>query len=398
MGPLEGIKIIDFSQVVAGPFASMLLADQGADVIKIEPLTGPGDLLRGLPSYVKGGLSGLSLNNNRGKRCLGLDLTSDEGRNVALDLCRDADVVLQNFRPGAMDRLGMGYDDVMAVNPNVIYCSISGFGPTGPYSDRPVLDPVIQGLTGMISRQINPEIPFPDLVRNLIADKSTALTAAQAITAALFARDRGTGGQHIEVPMLDAAMYFFWPDGMMDKTLIDDDVSPGWLVASVYRLTECSDGKVVYFVGSDPMRVALFEALGHPEWGDDPRFESMVAMSAAGNFEAMGAMLVEEFLKLTVEEALSQLVAAGVPVAPILDADQAFVDPQVVHNETIHTWQHPTAGTVQSPRPAARFSKTPSTLTTTVGTRGEHNAEVLAELGLTPEQVDALIEAGHIGT
>ena len=186
-GPMDGYKIVDFSQVVSGPFATMLLADQGADVTKVEPLYGPGDVTR-LLAYAKGGMSAFYLNNNRGKRSIGLDLGSDEGRHIALDLCKEADVVVQNFRPGAMTRLGLDYDAVKVVNPNVIYCTISGFGPTGPYSDRPVLDPVIQGLTGIISRQMNPEIPFPDLVRNLYADKSSALTAAQAITAALLVR------------------------------------------------------------------------------------------------------------------------------------------------------------------------------------------------------------------
>jgi crotonobetainyl-CoA:carnitine CoA-transferase CaiB-like acyl-CoA transferase len=212
-GPMDGYKIVDFSQVVSGPFATMLLADQGADVTKVEPLYGPGDVTR-LLAYAKGGMSAFYLNNNRGKRSIGLDLGSDEGRHIALDLCKEADVVVQNFRPGAMTRLGLDYDAVKVVNPNVIYCTISGFGPTGPYSDRPVLDPVIQGLTGIISRQMNPEIPFPDLVRNLYADKSSALTAAQAITAALLVRERSGEGQYVEIPMLDACMYFFWPDGM----------------------------------------------------------------------------------------------------------------------------------------------------------------------------------------
>jgi crotonobetainyl-CoA:carnitine CoA-transferase CaiB-like acyl-CoA transferase len=251
-GPLDGIKVVDFSQVVSGPFAAMLLADQGADVIKVEPLAGPGDSTRGATSFAKGGFPALFLNNNRGKRSIGIDLGSEEARQIALDLCSQADIVVQNFRPGAMERLGLGYESVKATKPDIIYCSISGFGPTGPYATRPVLDPVIQGLTGIIDRQLNPEIPFPDLVRNLIADKSSALTAAQAMTAALFVRERTGVGQHIEVPMLDATTYFFWNDGMMDKTLIDDDVSGGLRIAHVYRLTDCADGKIVYFVSSIP--------------------------------------------------------------------------------------------------------------------------------------------------
>jgi len=397
-GPLDGLKVVDFSQVVSGPFCGMLLADQGADVIKVEPLTGPGDLIRGIVSFSKGGFPALFINNNRGKRCLGVDLTSDEGRQIALDLCKDADIVLQNFRPGAMTRLGLDYDAVATLNPDIIYCSISGFGDSGPYVDRPALDPVIQGLTGIISRQMNPEIPFPDLVRNLIADKSTSLTAAQAITAALFARERGAGGQHVQVPMLDAAMYFFWNDGMMDQTVIDDDASDGFLLATAYRLTDCLDGQLVYFVATDGMRTALFEALGHPEWGKDPRFASMAALSEGDNYAAMGALVAERFLQLTVDEALEALIEKEVPSGPILSAEEAIADAQAVHNGTVQTFQHPAAGTIQAAKPGAQFSKTKVELAAWFAARGENNAEILKSIGRTDEQIAALSAEGLIGT
>lgn len=394
-GPMDGYKIVDFSQVVSGPFATMLLADQGADVTKVEPLYGPGDVTR-LLAYAKGGMSAFYLNNNRGKRSIGLDLGSDEGRHIALDLCKEADVVVQNFRPGAMTRLGLDYDAVKVVNPNVIYCTISGFGPTGPYSDRPVLDPVIQGLTGIISRQMNPEIPFPDLVRNLYADKSSALTAAQAITAALLVRERSGEGQYVEIPMLDACMYFFWPDGMMDQTVIDDDASPGFLLSSIYSLTECSDGKIVYFVTSDPMRQALYDALGRPEWKEDVRFATMMAISNPENFQTLGVLLAEAFSTLTIEEALDALIANDVPCGPILSAEEAIADPQVVHNETLQVWQHPQAGSVRQPRPAARFEKTPASIAATASLRGADNDAILAELGRSTDDIAALRHAGII--
>ena len=306
--------------------------------------------------------------------------------------------MLQNFRPGAMSRLGLDYDAVASVNPDVIYCSISGFGPTGPMAQRPVLDPVIQAMTGMVDRQMNPDVPFPDLVRNLIADKSSAMTAAQAITAALFARGQGRGGQNIEVPMLDATMYFYWPDGMMDLSLLDDDATGGFLISTVYRLTDCADGKIVYFIASEPMRLALYEAVGHPEWSEDPRFESVGALTLDDNFEVLGGLLVEAFSKLTVEQALERLIAGEVPCGPVLTAEQAIAHPQVVHNETVQIWQHTDAGAIQSARPAARFSATPAELQTTAAHRGEHNTEILAELGRTPEQIAALEAAGTIGT
>lgn len=394
-GPMDGYKIVDFSQVVSGPFATMLLADQGADVTKVEPLYGPGDVTR-LLAYAKGGMPAFYLNNNRGKRSVALNLNSDEGRQIALDLCKDADVVVQNFRPGAMTRLGLDYDAIKAINPNVIYCTVSGFGPTGPYADRPVLDPVIQGLTGIISRQLNPEVPFPDLVRNLYADKSSALTAAQAITAALLVRERSGEGQYVEVPMLDACMYFFWPDGMMDQTLTDDDASPGFLLSSIYSLTDCADGKIVYFVTSDPMRLALYDALGHPEWKEDDRFNTMQAMANPENFQALGLLLAEAFVALPMQEALDSLVANDVPCGPILSAEEAIADPQIVHNETLQTWQHPLAGTVRQPRPAARFAKTPAAMPTLRSLRGGDNDAILAELGRSADDIAALREAGII--
>ncbi len=340
-GPLAGYRVLDLSQVVSGPFATMLMADQGADVIKVEPSNTLGDVTR-LQAYAKGGLPAFYINNNRGKRTIAVDLQTDAGRDLVLELAANADVVVQNFRPGAIERLGLGYDDVRAVNPQVIYCSISGFGPDGPYSDRPVLDPVIQGLSGVISRQLNPEIPFPDLVRNLYADKSTALTVAQAITAALLVRERSGAGQHIEVPMIDACLYFFWPDGMMDKTLIDDDVSPGFLLSTIYSLSEASDGKFVYFVASDPQRHALYEALDRPEWKDDPRFCDMKATTDPANFQALGTLLAQRFAELTVAEVLERLWAKEVPSGPILDADQMLDDPQIRHNETARAVAAPT--------------------------------------------------------
>jgi crotonobetainyl-CoA:carnitine CoA-transferase CaiB-like acyl-CoA transferase len=395
-GPLTGIKVLDLSQVVSGPLATMLLSDQGAEVTKIEPISGSVDVTR-LPSFAKGGIAALYLNNNRGKRAVSLDLSHEEGQRLALEMAARADVFVQNFRPGACDRLGLGYEDIRAVNPNIIYCSISGFGPTGPYAGRRVLDPVIQGVTGMIARQLNPEIPIPDLVRNLVADKTTALTAAQAISAALFHRERTGEGQYIEIPMLDACLYFFWPDGMTDKTLLDADASPGFLLSTVYSLTETADGKIVYFVVSDAQRHALFEAVGHPEWSQDPRFATIVASSSPENFEALGTLLAKAFSEISTADALERLVEHDVACGAILDADEVLVDPQVVHNESLVTWQHPTAGTIRQPRPAARFSRTPADVGRSGAVLGQHNDEVLGELGRSPSEISALREAGIVG-
>ena len=394
-GPLAGYKVVDLTQVVSGPLATMLLADQGAEVVKVEPSGTLGDLTR-LPAFAKGGLSAFYLINNRGKRSLSLDLQTDEGRQIVLDLAAEADVFVQNFRPGAVDRLGVGYEQVKAVNPDIVYVSISGFGPTGPYSDQPVLDPVIQGLTGVIGRQVNPNIPFPDMVRNLLADKSTALTTAQAITAALLVKERTGEGQHVEIPMLDSCLYFFWPDGMMDMTLLDEDASPGFLLSTVYNLTDASDGQFVYFVASDPQRHALYDALDKPEWKEDPRFCDMQAMTNPENFQALGELLAQEFSQRTVADILERLRRHDVPCGPILSAEEVLVDPQVVHNGTIVQWQHELAGTVQQPVPAARFEKTPAAVAESGSLKGADNDAILGELGRSAQQIAALRDAGTI--
>ncbi|HJM99091.1 MAG TPA: CaiB/BaiF CoA-transferase family protein [Acidimicrobiales bacterium] len=396
-GPLDGYKILDLTQVVSGPFATMLLADQGADVIKVEPVSGLGDITR-LPSFDKGGIGAFYMNNNRGKQSISLDLSQDAGREVIKRLIEETDVFVQNFRPGAIERLGLGYEDLVAINPNLIYISISGFGPTGPYSGRPVLDPVIQGVCGVISRQLNPQIPFPDLIRNLFADKSTALTVAQATTAALLARERTGNGQFVEIPMVDACMYFFWPDAMMDLTMVDEDANGGILLSTVYNLTECSDGKIVYFAASDGQRAGVCAAVGHPEWAEDERFSSMAALAAnPQNFVILGEMLADAFLLMTCDEAIEALIEADVPSGPVLTGEEAISDPQIIHNGTLVEWEHPDAGIVRQPKPAARFSATPAEPKYAAAHRGQHNEETLLGLGYSSEEINQLKETGAIG-
>ena len=393
-GPLQGYTIVDLSQIVSGPLATMLLADQGANVIKVEPADTIGDMTR-LPSFASGGIAALYANNNRGKRSIALDLTSDDGRAILFDLVRGADVVVQNFRPGAVERLGIAYDDLIAVRPDLVYCSISGFGPTGPYSSQPVLDPVIQGIAGVIGRQCNPADGQPELVRNLFADKSTALTVAQAITAALLVRERTGDGQHIEVPMLDACVWFHWPDGMMDHTMLDDP-TPGVLLAEIYTLTDAADGQFVYIATNNTMRHSLYQAVGHPEWCDDPRFATMEAAMVPENYRAIDSLLREVFRTLSLADILERLRAADVPCGPILSPTEVLVDPQIVHNGTLVTWEDPVAGRVRQPAPAARFSRTPASVAASLSTKGADTDAILTELGRTPADIDALRASGII--
>ena len=269
-GPLAGIRVIDLTQVLAGPTATMLLADLGADVIKVEP-PGGGDLSR-LARYAKGGINSTVANANRGKRSIQVDLSTEAGRDLGVQLLANCDVAVQNMRPGVMDSLGMGYEHAAAANPEIIYCSMSGYGPTGPYADRAAYDPIIQAVTGYVALQVNPEVPIPDLVRNGLVDKASGWMAALAIVSALFARSRGATGQHIDLSMLDTAVQFLWPDGGMADTLLDDDAREGRRLSTLYRLTPCADGHIVYFVVSNKQFHGLYRALGRPDWVDHPQW------------------------------------------------------------------------------------------------------------------------------
>jgi crotonobetainyl-CoA:carnitine CoA-transferase CaiB-like acyl-CoA transferase len=265
------------------------------------------------------------------------------------------------------------------VQPAIVYVSITGFGDDGPYAQQPVLDPVIQGLTGMVSRQVNPQIPFPDLVRNLVADKTTALTAAQAITAALLVREKGGGGQRVSVPMLDSTLYFFWPDGMIDHTWLAEGLV-GVTLSEVYSLTPTADGHLVYFAVTDGQRQGLYRALGHPEWCEDERFLLQGQQTDPANRVMLGGLLADIFEKIPTAELLERLHTEDVPCGPITSLDEVHLDPQVMHNRSLIEWDHPIGGPLRQPRPGARFSGTPVEPRYNVPGLGEHTDEILADL------------------
>jgi crotonobetainyl-CoA:carnitine CoA-transferase CaiB-like acyl-CoA transferase len=392
--PLEGVRVVDLSQITSGTFGTMVLAEQGADVVKVES-PAIGDLARRAPNS-RNGMSSFVLNQNRGKRSIAVDLQHEAGRAVALDLMAGADVVVQNFRPGVVENLGLGYGDVSARNPGVIYVSISGFGPDGPYADRPALDPVIQALAGVVHRQQSEAIPLPDLVRNIFVDKATSLTVAQSVCAALYRRTRTGQGDHIVLPMLDIGLYFFWPDGMMDMTFIGDGVVEGPRIVDLYQITHCADGQLVYYIATDAQREGLFRAVGHPEWSDDPRFASTAALLDDANRAELGRLLEAAFAAVPRAEVLARLHEGSVPAAPVLEPEQVFADPQVVHNRTLHTWEHPVAGRLRQPRHPVRFASSPTPVPEQVPGLGEHTDEILAELGRTDADIAALRECGAV--
>ncbi len=312
-GPLEGVRVVDVSAVVSGPLATMMLADQGAEVVKVEPPTG--DVMR-LPLNSRGGMSAFFANCNRGKRSIAIDLKQQRGRELVLELAKRADVFVQNWRPGAAARLGLGETELRALKPDLIYASVSGYGDSGPYHDRPVYDPIIQGLTGHVAIQENPDVPIKDLVRNIVADKSSAYTLAQAITAALFARERGAGGQSVYVPMIDASLAFFWPDGMMKHTLLGDGVAFQGALYEIYRIWQTADGHLIYFNASPKETHGLYRALGHPEWIEDERFNGVNSVMPE-NREILGRLILAELEKRKTEDLVQSMVAEDVPVGPV---------------------------------------------------------------------------------
>ncbi len=394
-GPLEGIKVVDFSAVVSGPLAAMWLADQGAEVIKVETL-GSGDVTRGTraaPEFE--GLGGLYTNCNRGKRALSIDVTSDAGRDALLDLCRTADVFIQNWRPGVVDRLGVGYEAVSAINPNIIYVSISGFGPDGPYAQRRVYDPIIQGLTGHVAVQFNPDVPFPDLVRTIVCDKATALSTAQAVSAALFARERGAGGQHLTIPMLDVGMAFFFPDGYQAKAWMDDPKADDrQTLAKVYRVTPTADGHLIYFCASDSEFHGLYRALGREQWVTDPKFAD--PRGRALNGPELGSLISEAFETWNTADLAPRLEANEVPFAPVLDLDEVPSNAQIVHNDSLRVRDHPSLGRLLEAKHPVQFSKTPVAITPMAPKIGVDTEAILRELGRSDDDIAQLRSSGVI--
>ena len=366
-GPLSGIRVLDLSSVVSGPMAAVVLADQGADVIKIEP-PGWGDGIRGLGAS-RNGLSAIYAMINRNKRSIAINLKHSEGQALVRQLAADADVLLQNYRPGKMARLGLDYDALKAECPNLIYASINGMGEVGPYADQKTYDYVIQALSGILDVQgmmpanMNPlkEIADPEenkqalqMVRSIIYDKVTALTAAQGITAALLARERGAGGQHVQLSMLDAAVYFNWPELMWNYSFKGQGVQHAGDLADVCGISETADGAVVSgYLGADCSQYAT-------------------------------------------DELMELLAYNEIPAGRVNTRAQVIDDPQVQATGILQDIEHPRGGPMRQPRSAVRFSRSSEPRLQASADLGEHTVEILADLGLTLEQMQELARQGVI--
>jgi crotonobetainyl-CoA:carnitine CoA-transferase CaiB-like acyl-CoA transferase len=389
-GPLDGYRVVDLTSNVSGPLATMILADQGADVIKVEAPDG-GDATRA-GGKRRGGLTTSFLNNNRNKRSIVLDLKALAGVRAVLRLAATADVFVQNFRPGVAERLGVGEAAVRAAAPDIVYVSISGFGETGPFAARPAYDPVIQCFSGLATVQAGSDTARPRLIRTILPDKLTAITASQAITAALLARARSGQGQHIRLSMLEAVLAFLWSSDMGGQTFVGDEPEQQEAASAIDLIYETADGYITVAALTDRQWLGLTRALDRPEWLEDSRFATPALRQQ--NIDARLELTQRALRARPAAEWLPRLTAAGVPCAPVLTRNQVIRHPQVAEMAIVVETAHPAAGRLRQARPAARFSATPAEIRHGAPRLGEHTEAVLIELGYSAAEITELRSAG----
>ncbi|MBI1846435.1 MAG: CoA transferase [Candidatus Rokubacteria bacterium] len=376
--PLDGIRIVDLTSYIAGSYAAMMLADLGATIVKVESLAG--DSFRELP-----GFHGW----NRGKRSIALDLKTAEGRAVVERLAAQGDVVMENMRPGVADRLGVGYERLRAANPRLIYCSVTAFGSTGPYIERPGFDPLLQAMAGVMTLQ-----GFggpPQYLRVAVTDYFTAALAAQAVLAALFARERTGLGQRVETSLLQGVM------ALQSGSIVD---YPGKTSVfrdnPTYRLYECQDGLWFFLAcGNQSFWVKLCRALGLEHLADDPRFASW--LKRLDNREALLPIFEQAFRSRPRQAWLEVLAAHDIPAGPVQPLAEFMEDPAVRHLDMLHDYEHPELGHLRLMGQPWRFSATPVTDPGRPPLLGEHGEQILRELGYDRAAIAGLRERGVLG-
>lgn len=384
-GPLTGVRVLDMTSMISGPTTTLILADQGADVIKVE--APGGDHTRAV-STRRNGFSASFVNNNRNKRSVVLNLKDPQGLAALKTLAATCDVAVQNFRPGVADRIGVGEAALRAVRPDLIYVSISGFGETGPYAQKPVYDPLVQALSGLTTIQAGSDEDRPRLVRTILPDKLTGFAAAQAITAALFHRERTGEGQHIRLSMLDTVLAFLWGSDMGGHTFVGHELARETAQSFIDLIYETSEGYISVAVQSNKEWAALCRAFDKPDWVTDTRFKDSAARGK--NINERLSMTQEVLLTDTAENWLRRLEVEDVPCAPVLSRREVIRHAQVLANDTVMETDHPVIGRLRYARPAPRFSTTPTGLRLQAPGLGEHTDEVLREAGMSDADIAAL--------
>ena len=390
-GPLDGVRVLDLTTMVSGPVATMMLADQGADVIKIE--SPAGDVMRQF-GLAHRGMSASFLSCNRSKRSLCVDLKTEDGLAIVRRLAATADVLVQNFRPGAIERMGLGEEVVRELRPDIIFVSISGFGETGPYAHQRVYDPVIQALCGLCDIQADNETGRPHMVRTIVPDKTTSVTAAQAITAALFARERTGKGQHIRLAMLDTMVAYLWPEACSPLTFLDNEQDPAGQQAGPDLIFATADGYITAGAVTDAEWAGMCRAFGREELIEDPRFGT--AAARVHNRAERRTIMNREIARWPTAEILARLDRETVPAAPVLTRTDVIGDAQVIENAILEVRDDAELGPVRQPRPAARFTETPAEIRSMAPRLGADNAAILGELGYDEAAVARLAGTGVV--
>ena len=392
MKPLEGVTILEFSTMITAALASMMLAEQGARVIKVEPCD-TGDPMRYIGAR-KGDISSLFAGCNRGKESIKLDLKSEAGQAVIRELTPQVDVVIHNFRPGTMDALGLGYDALSALNTNLIYMAISGFGTEGPLRRAPAYDPIIQAHSGMAATQGSDDTPT--FIRSLLCDKITGYTACQAVTSALFARERTGEGQLIDLSMLDSGLFFMFPDGFQNHALLDDDVIPGGLLIDIlYDLTLTKDGGITVAAANQEMQGRMLNAIGLLHLLQDERFNSMKKL--VENLHIFRELVAEKCMEYSSDELLSLLRDVEVPCAKCLTRDEVLAQEQLEANDSVAVVDHPHLGKMRIVKAPPRFGGERLAPSRPTPAHGEHTESALASLGLEADRIEALKKEGVLG-
>ena len=390
--PLDSLKVIDASQILAGPYCTMLLADMGADVIKVEKPTGGDDTRRMGPPFINGE-SAAFLAMNRNKRSIVLNLKSDEGVTAIKRLLSDADVFIENYRAGAMDRAGLGYDALSKINPALIYCSISGFGRTGPYSQRAGFDLVAQGMSGVMSFTGIPNSP-PVKVGVPMADLNAGLYAAYGILTAYINRLKTGAGQYLEVSILEAAIaYTVWESSSYWAT----GNTPGPLgsahrLSAPYQALRTRDGYINLGAPNQSNWERLCQAIGRADLLDQPQYSDNAGRLT--NQTQLESDLEQTFAQHSTDHWMEVLNQAGVPCGPIYDMQQVWDDPHVASREMRVDLEHPAAGTVPNIGLAAKLYGSPGSIRTAAPQLGQHTREVLADAGYSDAEIDRMFSDG----
>jgi len=389
--PLHGVRVIDLTVAAAGPFATTILAEQGADVIKVER-PGSGDFMRSLGT-VHNGVTGVFAGFNRGKRAIALDLKHPEGLALLHRLVATADVFVHNLRPGVDARIGVDADTLRAINDKLVYVTITGYGLVGPYAQRPAYDSVMQASSGVAAHQADAS-GQPQLIRNAVCDKMTALTAAQLITAALLARERGDGAAHVHVSMLHAAIAFLWPDGMQDVTFLDAAPSTKTARATSPPIRRTADGYISITTLLDREFTALCAILDLTALLTDARFANPGDRSR--NADALHPIVNDALLRWSTDELAARLEEEGVPHAVVNFVDRIHEDPQVIALGLLAEVEHPEAGHMRVPRPPGEFDGLPLMNGALAPRLGQHTDDVLHELGVDAAARDDLRRRGIV--